>query len=135
LAPGGATLQQNGTTLTPTSATPIIWTWGKITALSSTGVISGGSGTNIGNMTSGGGLSAAFDGITTKTITTSAVNGNPGYVGKNYGGQTISQVVIYPSTDNGFSGIGVTVTISLRASASAPSDPTTSGTQLGTTAP
>ena len=42
-----------------------IWTWGKITGLSN--ALSGSTGSNIGDMTSGGGLAAAFNGNLAQT--------------------------------------------------------------------
>lgn len=121
---------------------PAVWTWGKITGLTTTGAISGATGTNIGNLTSNGGLSAAFDGNTTKKLSASAAaflsSGGFGFVGKDYGGQTISQAVIYPSTDGAFCLDGgknkptTSVDIALRASSTAPSVGN-SGTLLGTT--
>ena len=113
------------------TANPALWSWGKITALSATGAISGGTGTNIGNMTNRGGLAAAFDGVTSKVNTACALatDRSNGFVGKNYtgGAQAISQAVVYPSNNNGFaesfsSGLGESpVQLSLRASNSAPS--------------
>lgn len=124
---------------------PALWTWGKITGLTSTGFISGTlAGTvHIGDMTDRGGLAAAFDSITSKILTSCAARSitNTGvhtaYVGQNYSGasaQTISQAVVYPSNDQGFlSGNpnkGTPLTINLRAKASAPSN-SSDGTLLG----
>lgn len=80
-------------------------------------------GANIGNMTSGGGLAAAFDGNTAQSAAAacqraSAVNG---YVGKNLSAaRVIGKAVLYPNTTSGFVGSGITCTMSLRASNSAP---------------
>ena len=62
------------------------------------------SGTNIGDMTVLGGLSAAFDGL--KNVANSscaASSGVSGYVGKTYGaGKVFSKAVVYGSNDHGF---------------------------------
>ena len=122
---------------------PALWTWGKISGFTSSGAaaaISGATGTNIGNMTGHGGLAAAFDGTTSKSgansaVDTTSANGD-GYVGKNYTGSpnAISQVVVYPSNDDGFA-FGLTgagsITINLWAKSSAPAHPR-DGTMLGT---
>jgi hypothetical protein len=95
-----------------------IWTWGKITSLSN--AISGSTGSNIGNLTGGGGLAAAFDGNPNKSLTGSAENSQAGgaepyftiltldsYVGKNYtseSGEQIDHVVVYPTLDQGLGG-------------------------------
>src|SRR5262245_19254136 len=74
------------------------WTWGKITGLSNIIDRALAGSVNIGNMTSGGGLAAAFDGILTQAASASAeqiasggpsvppltVSLNTSYVGKNY---------------------------------------------------
>jgi len=103
-----------------------LWTWGRITGLSN--IISRAAGTAFGDMTSGGGLAAAFDGVFSKASATSAFKVitvgaggsrpgsggggaiNPGdvftlgsYIGKNFTGspQQIAQAVIYPTSDLG----------------------------------
>lgn len=87
------------------------WTWGKITALAN--IISGAlaGSTNIGDMTSGGGLTAAFDGTTAKSSSSAAsktvtsTDPSLAYCGKNYSGasaQAIASATIWPSTDKGF---------------------------------
>lgn len=101
-----------------TNQAAAIWTWGKITSLSNT--ISGATGTVIGNMSSGGGNSAAFDSVLQKNRPNSAQLGVSGgavppittlsadaYVGKNFTGSAkqITGVTVYPSSDSGF-GIG-----------------------------
>lgn len=134
-----------------------VWTWGKIVSLSN--AISGGAGTNIGNMTSAGGLAAAFDGNPTKAATACALLSTSGgvipvntvlsldtYVGKNYGGQQVLQVTVFPSSDDGFcagsyintfGGGSVTnpyvptFVLNLRGKATAPASPS-DGTLLGT---
>lgn len=126
------------------------WTWGRITAISTTGVISGtlAGSTNIGDMTGGGGLAAAFDG--TVNAEASAAQSAAGvlgcYVGKNYttpGAQTISSCVVSPPSGmnfevfsggafSAFGGNTATVlTFKLRAKATAPSS-RSDGTLLGT---
>jgi hypothetical protein len=69
--------------------------------------LSGATGTNIGDMTAGGGLAAAFDGNTNQAMTASAhraaVNG---FVGKSYsGGRRIDRVVATAANNNGFGGV------------------------------
>jgi hypothetical protein len=91
-------------------------------------------GTNIGDMTSNGGLSAAFDGTTSQTNGACAAGIATGacFVGKNLGTSTpIGNVVVYPSSDQGFTGVA-TVTLNLRANTTAPSS-SSDGTLLGTT--
>lgn len=128
------------------------WTWGTITALLNliSGSLSGS--TNIGNMTQQGGLSAAFDGNTTKPLSGSAVMSDSaittpgsyhftrGYVGKNYSGasaQKIQSVTVTPATDAGLieASTGYTlfqnVTLNLRGNSSSPSS-ASDGTLLGT---
>jgi hypothetical protein len=123
------------------------WTNGIITAMSTTGLINPSAGTNIGNMTSYGGLAAAFDGVTGKVYTNCAavatiVSGyvtNYAQIGKNFTGspQSVSSVVVYPSSDKGFAlqvgGSGSAFTINLRAKATAPASPS-DGTLLGSIA-
>lgn len=64
-------------------------------------------GTPIGNMTVGGGLAAAFDGVTAQTRVQSAAhptNGSDGFVGKDWGvgvTRVVTGVVIYGSSDSG----------------------------------
>ncbi len=134
-----------------------LWTWGKITSLSN--AIAGATGTNIGNMTSAGGLAASFDGIPAKVAASSSEQSTSGgalgintslsldsFVGKNYGGQQVMQVTVFPSADAGF-GIGSyiggsggvlvpysyvpTLTLNLRGKATNPASPS-DGTLLGT---
>lgn len=133
-----------------------IWSWGRITAISGAGQISGATGTNIGNMTSGGGLAAAFDGTTAKAAGGSAARAlsqtgfvvtNTSYVGKHYGGgsEIIGQVIVYPSTDLGFAqcvpGTVTSVTLNLRVKNTAPATSSdgvvlaTSGAIANTTSP
>ncbi len=95
-----------------------IWSWGRITSLSNTIDRALAGSTNIGNMTSGGGLVAAFDGVYAQTAAASATLGASGgaagagsiftlstYVGKDYSlatDQAIEQATVYPSSDRGF---------------------------------
>src|SRR5258707_4506601 len=114
--------------LVPGVTTPIqtvaTWTWGKITGFVNQIIESLAGSVNIGNMTQGGGLAAAFDIIIVQSASQSAeitsttfasigtVRGsgtlsltNDGYVGKNYSGasaQKIQNATIFPSTDDGF---------------------------------
>lgn len=140
--------------LFPTGA---IWTWGRIIGLSNIidRVLAGSA--SIGNMTSGGGLAAAFDGTFSKTAATSAeltgtsgavTNGTLGgitsFVGKNYSAasdQTIAQATVYPSSDFGLAAataIGpgratiYNITLNLRGKASAPAN-SADGTLIGQT--
>lgn len=140
--------------LTPSNVA--IWSWGKITALTNqiSQTLSGS--LNIGNMSSGGGVAAAFDGNATKATPASASLNNSGgsgagaaidcFVGKNYSGasaQAIYEAVLYPPTDQGFATAsytppgggsgsvqGVPMLITLRAKSTAPSAPS-DGTILG----
>jgi len=125
-----------------------IWSWGKITSLSNTIDRALAGSVAIGNMTSGGGLAAAFDGVFSQAAASSAERTGSGtslssYVGKNFSGasdQKIQQATIYPSNDGGFvvTAIGpggvyptVAITLNLRGKASAPSS-ASDGTLLGT---
>ncbi len=126
-----------------------LWSWGRVTAVSGSGIISGAlaGSTNIGGMTTGGGLAGAFDGTNAKAASASAEsaaassNSTTSYVGKNYSGasdQTIASATVYPSTDYGFNtgrfgflGSQPTITLNLRAKASAPAS-SSDGTLLGT---
>lgn len=76
-------------------------------------------GTAIGNMTAGGNLSAAFDGVNSKinTACASLVSATPGYVGKTIGGGTayaLHHLVFYGSSDVGLTASGA-VNVTLRA--------------------
>lgn len=93
-------------------------------------------GTNIGNMTSGGGLAAAVDGNTSQINTACATAlGADGFVGKTLGGSAypISKIVLYGSSDAGFQGlVGASVTLKLFGkNGTAPAN-TTDGTELAT---
>lgn len=119
------------------------WTWGRITALTGTGSISGtmAGSANIGDMTFNGGLVAAFDGDATKTQPESATSagdpaGGHAYIGKDYSGasdQTISSIrLTSPTTAGGYTSMvraGTTFSVSLYASATLPAN-ATAGTLL-----
>lgn len=122
------------------------WTWGRITSLSTSGLIDpalSGS-TSIGNLLDGGGLAALFDGTINKVVANcanklNASNGfNDAYGGKNFSGasaQTISSVVVYPSTDDGYisnEGGVSNITFELYGKSTAPAS-ASDGTLLGST--
>lgn len=105
--------------------------------MSGGGAISGGTGTNIGDMTAGGGLVAAFDGTTSKSSTSCARRNSVSnaYVGKNYSAapKKIASGNIYPSNNAGFmagSGVG-NITITLYAKNGSSPSSGTDGTSLG----
>ena len=87
-----------------------LWSWGKITGLANLINPTLGGSVNIGNLTSGGGLAAAFDNNTGKSMANCASldlggPGNSYFVGKNYSGATaqrIASATIFPSSDLGF---------------------------------
>lgn len=129
-----------------------IWTWGKITGFTNEISRTLAGSLNFGDMTSGGGVAAAFDGNFSQDATHSAektfgasVFSGSGYVGKNYSGasaQVIDSCTVWPSLDSGFffpliSNFGsntwsFTVTLNLRAKATVPAN-AADGTLLGTT--
>lgn len=133
------------------------WTWGRITGLSNIIDRQLSGSTSIGDMTLFNGITAPFDGVFSKTISSTAArlftgglspSGVPvtvsGFVGKNYSAaspQKIQQATIYPSTDYGFgvanftiSGINNTLLpffrLNLRAKQTAPAS-AADGTLLG----
>lgn len=124
------------------------WTWGRITALSTTGLISPSGVPNIGTMTTQGGLAAAFDGTISKTRALSAVAFDAlpplyanalNYVGKNFTGapKAISSAIITPTSDLAFASPYTNsfinfITLNLRAKATAPAN-SSDGTLLATT--
>jgi hypothetical protein len=143
-------------TLFPTGA---LWTWGRITGFSNIINRALAGSASIGDMTSGGGLAALFDGVTSQAASASAEKSTGGlvapvgpgsvlmlssYGGKNYAAasdQVIAQAIVYPSTDNGLAIVGfnhpglsytISVKLNLRGKASAPSGET-DGTVIGTT--
>jgi hypothetical protein len=111
---------------------------GKVTP--ATSMISAGTGTNIGDATSGGGLAVAFDGATNFATSSSANLAFKGsvtsiYVGKNYSAapKTISKVVAYGTNNAGFVNTGGTDSVTLTIygkNGGAPSN-ATDGTSLG----
>src|SRR5262249_38330376 len=146
-------------TLTPGNAAN--WTWGQITSLGNQISQTLAGSVNVGTMTSGGGVGAAFDGIIVQAAAASAEQLNSqffaasfsfiyslsidGYVGKNYTGasaQRIAQATAYPSSNLGFVNASgaftsfstLSLTINLRAKASAPAS-ASDGTLLGSTGP
>lgn len=112
-----------------------------ISKSASASMISGGTGSLIGDMTDNGGLAAAFNGTTSQAYGSSALStshdGGPHYTGKNWGGGNsyiITKYIVYGTLVQGFdsSGSAGTITMSLYGSNSAPANPT-NGTQLHTT--
>lgn len=140
-----------------------LWSWGKITGLSTTIDRALAGSVAIGDMINGGGLGAAFDGVFAQSASASAEKVTLGgftsggviltqssFVGKNYtasvgAGQKIQAATVYPSSDGGFAsggytdtgGTGFTFTTSiqlnLRGKATAPVSPA-DGTLLATNA-
>lgn len=137
-----------------------IWTWGRITGLSNIINRNLSGSVAIGDMTKFNGVTAAFDGIFSKSISSCAAQTESGgslpagtqitingFVGKNFAGATpqqIQQVSVYPSVDRGF-GFGnyldlhgnqqsffPTYIVNLRAKQTAPTS-SSDGTLLGTT--
>lgn len=94
-------------------------------------------GTNIGDMTSAGGLAASFDGNTSQSNGQCSVKSNAGttggFVGKDIGTAAPASKVIATTTNNiGFTNSG-SVTLTLYGSNSSPANPS-DGTSLGTNA-
>jgi hypothetical protein len=92
-------------------------------------------GTNIGDMTGGGGLAAAFDGTTAQAFLSAAfLSGGNGYVGKSYGAAKIySKFIVYGSNDDGYDfTVDGTITITIYGKNGSPAS-ATDGTSLGTT--
>ena len=100
-------------------------------------LISQATGTAIGNMTSNGGLAAAFDGTTSQALSACAtIAASSGYVGKNYSASPkyIDSAVVYGSSDSGMDGTGAASNITLTLygkNGSAPGS-ATDGTSLAT---
>lgn len=91
-------------------------------------------GTNIGDLTSNGGLAAAFDGVTSQnTVSSAAKVGSGGYVGKSL--QTpsaISRAVAYGANNNGFIvGSNVAATLQLYGKVGSAPSSRTDGVLLG----
>src|SRR5262249_52502309 len=111
---GGNIGNTPGTDLTKWALFPqgALWSWGRITTLSN--VLAPAIGGNIGDMTAGGGLAAAFDGIFTQAAAAAAEKNATqsnfttvvtSYVGKDYtatSDRVIQQAAVYPSNDQGF---------------------------------
>jgi hypothetical protein len=96
-----------------------------------------GLGTNMGNLTGGGGLAAAFDDDTTQIATASASNSGQDnrWVGKQLPtAKAIHQVIVYGSTDQGFNtSSSASLTINLYGkNGASPNNATDGGTLLGT---
>lgn len=95
--------------------------------------------TNIGDMTSGGGLAAAFNGITAQADSACAASGSTTtgkFVGKDWGvGNTknLTGVKVWGASNNGYAKNAQVVSIYLYGSATAPAS-ATDGTVLGTIA-
>lgn len=93
-------------------------------------------GTNIGDGTSGGGLAAAFDGDNDELnndCTFRNLGGNM-WVGKTLATPApIHSVNTWASSDAGYDGVGVSITISLYGKNGAAPSSGTDGTQLATT--
>lgn len=124
------------------NASAAVWTWGKITSLTgaTATLVSPALGSTIGDF---GSPALAFDGVTTKSHTTSAgyygVGGaaTPFYIGKNISaGQAISYVILYAPSDVAFwqyySTVG-TLTLNLRGKNTAPAS-SSDGVLLGQSA-
>ena len=96
-------------------------------------------GTAFGDLSSGGGLAAAFDGETSETLANSAKQSGEsfatGYIGKDYGAGNEKVIVgaraWNPTNDDGGSGSPNATTVYLYASNTAPAN-STDGTLLGT---
>lgn len=89
----------------------------------------GNTGTSFGDLTAGGGLAAAFDGVTSQAAASGArkTASTRSYIGKNYSGGSpsaypIDRVTYYTSSDQGLSSNGaVSCTVQLRGMHTAPS--------------
>ena len=91
-------------------------------------------GTNIGDMTGGGGLAAAFDGTKSQVSTACAYNASAaGYVGKTHAAaKIISHVVVYGANNNGYVfTVNPAMTITLYGKNGAAPASATDGTSLG----
>lgn len=89
-------------------------------------------GTNLGNMTSGGGLAVAFNGSIEADAGSARLVGANGYVGKTYGGsKAINRAICKSPTDVNYCNVVSTVTLTLYGKNGVPSSGT-DGTILGT---
>lgn len=101
--------------------------------------VAGATGTSIGDLTGGGNLAAAFDGTTAQALAACASKAaaTTAYIGKNYtaqSGKIVYKVEVCGSNDQGYvNGANPSVTITLRGSATLPSDFSADGTVLGST--
>lgn len=94
------------------------------TGRSRQGLVSRTAGTAIGNLVNGGGLAAAFDGVTSQAAASSALintgDRTIGYIGKDWGAgvtRTITGFTAYAPSDQGFNQINPgTVTLELQGS-------------------
>lgn len=89
-------------------------------------------GTNIGDMTSNGGLAGAFDGTTNQAAAACAAKATSGYCGKTYSGaKIVHSVQVHGSNNFGYSTAGaVSMTINLYGKNGTPAS-ATDGTLLG----
>lgn len=94
--------------------------------------------TNIGDMTGGGGLAAAFDGTTSQAFgscaSASPGGTTPAYVGKQWAGgvgKIIGRFIVYDPNNEGFTSSAASVTFKLYGKNGAPASPT-DGTLLFT---
>lgn len=103
--------------------------------ITATAVVPGATGTNIGTLTAGGGLAAAFDGNASKTgaVCAALLSVTSAYIGKTYSpAKPIASVSISGSSDGGYlSVIAPNVTIVLRGKNGAAPSSRTDGTSLG----
>jgi hypothetical protein len=104
---------------------------------SSTAVVPGGTGTNIGDMTGGGGLAAAFDGTVSKAAVACALRSTVtnAFIGKTFSpAKTFQSVAVYGSNNLGYFGAGGAQTIDfvLRGKTGSAPSSRTDGTSLGT---
>lgn len=94
-------------------------------------------GTNIGDMTAGGGLTEAFNGTTSTALVNCCfkTNTTSSYVGKTLASSKVfGQAIIYGSNNDGFKGIAnPSVTINIRGKQGAAPSSATDGTIIGTT--
>lgn len=103
-------------------------------------LISGATGTNIGDLTSGGGLAAIFDGTTSQGLGASGTRTSfqSGFAGKNYSSapKKIDSAKTYGSNDTGYIGGGVASSATLYLYAKNGSAPSSysDGTLLGSVA-
>jgi chitodextrinase len=139
---GSNTGNQPGLDATKWSVDPSAhrWTWGKIVSLSlgSLVMVERSVGSAIGNLTSGGGLAAAFDGTTSQGYAASAHNHtstSDAYIGKDYGANAFIPALarVWATNDVGLkngSNLPIYTAINVRGSNTAPSSPS-DGTLIG----